>query len=236
FQAIERRFYYLTGETDKGSFTFAPTFTAACPDGNAACAAARNTAGLNAGGNAFASYLLGLPNNLLVQLNAAPYRGNRRQYCAYAQDSWRINARLTLNYGIRYEYWAPWRVPRHTLVTFNEVTGKVQYVLQNPLDYLDPAKGYGKSAPQNPEIPSTGYSTSALNFGPRVGFAYSLTSKTVFRAGYGLYWDGNMNMNQFQDISSAIGPFRLRYEAVTSSGDQLPSLQVSGNFPQPGPT
>ncbi len=141
FQAIERRFYYNNQSNDKGSFTFTQAATAMCPDGASGCA------GLSAaekGGNAFASYLLGTALNGLFQLNAAAYRGHKRYYGAYAQDSWRVSQRLTLNYGLRYEYWAPWFVPRHTVATFDETKGEIQYVLQNPLDYLDPSKDYGK--------------------------------------------------------------------------------------------
>jgi hypothetical protein len=61
-------------------------------------------------------------------------------------------------------------------------------------------------------------------------------SLTVFRAAYGIYYDGNTNTNQFSDISSAVGPFKLRYEPVTAPSDQVPSLLVQGNFPFPGAT
>jgi hypothetical protein len=236
FQAIHRRFYYNNQSNDQGYFDFTSTYTSACPDGNAACTAARNAAGLDQGGWPFATYLLGTPLDMLFQLNAAPYRGNKSYYSGYVQDSWRVNNRLTLNYGLRYEYWSPWHVPRHTVATFDEVNGNILYVLQNPLDYLDPAKDYGKSAPLNPNIPSTGYSQGTMNFGPRAGMALTVTPSTVFRAAYGMYYDGNTNTNQFSDISSAVGPFKLRYQPVSSSFEQVPSLQVQGNFPFPGPT
>lgn len=236
FQAIERRFYYDNQSNDKGNFTFTPTITSACPDGNAACAAARDGAGMQAGGNAFASYLLGLPLNGLFQLNAAAYRGHKRYYGAYAQDSWRVTNRLTVNYGLRYEYWSPWLVPRHTVATFDEVNGNIKYVLQNPVDYLDPAKNFGKDAPLNSNVPRTAYTHSKMNFAPRIGLAYTVRRSTVFRAAYGIYYDGNTNTNQHSDISSAVGPFKLRYEPVVSSNEQLPNLRVEGNFPFPGAT
>jgi outer membrane receptor protein involved in Fe transport len=233
FQATERRFYYNNQSNDKGTFTFTLAATAMCPDGAPGCAGLSTA---DKGGYAFASYLLGLPISGLFQLNAAPYRGNKRYYSGYAQDSWRVNQRLTVNYGLRYEYWAPWLVPRHTVATFDEKAGQIQYVLQNPLDYLDPAKGFGKSAPLNPNVAETGYTQGNKNFAPRVGFAYTITRSTVFRAAYGIYYDGNTNTNQFSDISSAVGPFKLRYEPVTTASDQVPGLTVQGNFPFPGAT
>jgi len=233
FQVIERRFYYNNQSNDKGSFSFTQAATAMCPDGAAGCAG-MNTA--SKGGNQFASYLLGLSLNAVFQLNAAPYRGNKRYYGAYAQDSWRVNQKLTLNYGLRYEYWSPWFVPRHTVASFDEKAGQIKYVLANPLDYLDPSKGFGKSAPLTPGMPETGYTQGNKNFAPRVGLAYTVTPTTVFRAAYGLYYDGNTNTNQFSDISSAVGPFKLRYEPVTAASEQVPTLQVQGNFPFPGAT
>ena len=71
--------------------------------GAAGCAGLSTT---EKGGNAFASYLLGTSLNGLFQLNAAAYRGHKRYYGAYVQDSWRVSQRLTLNDGLRYEYWA----------------------------------------------------------------------------------------------------------------------------------
>lgn len=52
----------------------------------------------------------------------------------YGQDSWRATAKLTLNYGLHYEYWSPWRVPRNITVSWDETNGDLLYALQNPLD------------------------------------------------------------------------------------------------------
>jgi hypothetical protein len=237
-QSIERRFYYPSQSNDKGTFTFNPVYTRACPDGNPTCQAAAQTAGitLSQTGNAFASYLLGAPTQILFQLNNAIYRGYKRYYGFYAQDSWRMSRRITLNVGLRYEHWRPWLVPRNTVATFDEVKGVLIYALQNPLDYLDPSKGMGRDALLNPAVPREAHRTSTRDFAPRIGLAVQMTGDTVFRSGYGIYYDGNSNTNQFSDISSAMGPFRLRYEPVASTNEPVPSLSVNGQFPIPGPT
>jgi hypothetical protein len=172
----------------------------------------------------------------LFQLISSPYRGYTRYYGGYAQDSWRVSTKLTLNYGLRYEYWSPWRVPRNNVASFDENTGQILYALQNPLDYYNPATDYGREAPLNPNIPREAHRTSKANFAPRIGLAYSVTPSTVFRAGWGTYYDGNNNANQFSDIQSAVGPFRLRYEPVAASSEQVPSLRVEGSYPFPNPS
>ena len=236
FQAIERRFHYPNHANDKGNFNFSDVYTRACPLGNAACEAARTAAGLAPGGHQFASYLLGTPLSALFQLISSPYRGYTRYYGGYAQDSWRVSTKLTLNYGLRYEYWSPWRVPRNNVASFDEVNGRILYALQNPLDYYSASTDFGRKAPLNPDVPREAYRTSKMNFAPRFGLAYSITKSTVFRAGWGMYYDGNNNANQFSDVQSAVGPFRLRFEPVAASSEQIPSLRVEGNFPFPGPT
>ena len=64
-----------------------------------------------ASGNAFASFLLGEVQSSEITTNR--YVSDRwRYYSAYAQDDWRINNKLTLNYGVRYEYTPPtWEGP-----------------------------------------------------------------------------------------------------------------------------
>ena len=46
-----------------------------------------------------------------------------------------MTSKLTLNYGLRYEYWSPWTVPRNTTLTFNFQTGQPSFALQNPNDF-----------------------------------------------------------------------------------------------------
>ena len=77
-----------------------------------------------------------------------------KTYGFYAQDQFRITPKLTLNYGLRYDYTS---IPQPTIV--------------------------------NPDYPQTGIIPSAKdNFGPRAGISYSFDGKTIFRAGYGMFF------------------------------------------------
>ena len=228
----QRRLFYVSNLNDKGSFTFGNNFTRACPAGNTTCEAARSAAGFDQGGMAFADYLLGAVIGSALQLNPAKYRATLHYYGAYAQDSWRATSKLTVNYGLRYEYWSPWLLPRNNTVAFDFNTAQVKYALQNPLDYLDPAKCYGRCAPLNADVPHAGYKRGALNFSPRLGLGYLLTPNTTLRASGGIYYDGNFNVNQISDIQTGAPPFQLRYDGTYSPNVALPPELMGNDFPR----
>jgi hypothetical protein len=242
FNAINKRFYYNAVSDDKGVFNFTGAYTQACPVGLAPCETARGSAGLAEGGLPFADYLLGATSdgttngNLLI-LTPAPYEGHQLYIGAYIQDSWRINTRLTLNYGLRYEHWTPWLVPRNTTLTYNPANGNPVYALQNPLDYLDSSKCFGRCAPLNPSIPRMAYSSGNKDFAPRIGLAYSITATTIFRASFGIYYDGNVNNNQLSNLQTGAAPFSLRYQQSIQTKDlPVPTWTVSKMFPNVSPT
>jgi hypothetical protein len=98
-----------------------------------------------------------LPDKSLRKLQAA----------GFVEDEWKVNHELTVNYGIRYNYFAP----------FHE-----QHNNEDPFDIAD-CSGYCG-------IGGEFYHPNYLDFDPRVGLAYSpawLNGKMTFRAGYGMY-------------------------------------------------
>lgn len=229
--AINKRFIYYNPSGDKGQFSFSRFFTQACPPGNARCEQARTAGGFQQGGLEFADYLLGAYSSTLLIIRQIPYVGHQQYLGFYAQDSWRVTNKLTLNYGIRYEYWSPWAVPRNTTLTFDDRQGQPLFALQNPNDFLDPAKCFGKCAPLTPGVPKEAYRIGTKNFAPRLGLTYALTPGTVIRAGAGIFYDGNINMNQFNDIQSGAAPFSLRYEVVNDTSAALPARLTSSEYP-----
>src|SRR5262249_51837132 len=116
FEGTARRFIYYNGANDKGIFQFASSaaFTGACPQGNRTCDQARQSAGLTTGGFEFASFLLGAFTSDNLILSQIPYVGHQTYAGAYIRDSWRATNRLTVNLGLRYEYFSPWTVPSNT--------------------------------------------------------------------------------------------------------------------------
>jgi hypothetical protein len=100
-------------------------------------------------------------------------------FSLFAQDAWQFNSKLSVNYGIRYDYIGPFSNSYKDLSTFRPDLGGSGIVFQG--DQI-----------------STLFPRTWTNFSPRVGFSYQATAKTVLRGGFGLYFD-SYNLNPFLD-------------------------------------
>lgn len=133
-------------------------------------------------GHAFASMLLGLPD--LADRVATPVIvGNIRYgyHAAFFQDTWKVNSRLTLNLGLRYDVPIGWHDKNGDFSSMNpRVPNPAAGGL--PGAYVFYGKGAGRSGEKRP------YPTDFTELGPRLGFAYRLFNKTVLRGGYGIYY------------------------------------------------
>lgn len=114
-----------------------------------------------------------LPNNTGVSIQ-------NLYYAFYVQDDWKVTSRLTLNIGLRWEYESP-RTER-----YDRATRGFDRLAPNPLQVgglnLTGGLVYAGVGGQPRGI----YAPDRNNFAPRIGFAYSLTRKTVLRGGYAL--------------------------------------------------
>jgi outer membrane receptor protein involved in Fe transport len=108
-----------------------------------------------------------------------------KTFALFAQDSWQINSRLTLNYGLRWDYEGPLGNDKKDLSVFIPSKGGLVF--------------------QGAGIDSV-YPKDYHNFSPRIGFAYKLGSRgnLVVRGGFGIYFD-TPNLNPFLDNRPANG-------------------------------
>jgi len=93
---------------------------------------------------------------------------------AYVQDDWRVARWLTLNVGLRYDYYGPNSEVADRISNVDLVTGKIIIAGQN---------GVSSSAGVLPD---------RLDFAPRIGFAATIAKGTVLRGGYGISFVPNM--------------------------------------------
>ena len=138
----------------------------------------------------FADFLLGIDSSYTQ--GDGQYFYNRNHYIGlYGQDSWRATDTLTLNYGLRWDVLPPWHEKYNQLLSLNPDEQSVVF----------PNAPKGILFPGDPGIPRTISPTRYANFAPRVAGSWApqrLNSRTVFRAGYGVYYSA------FEGLSAGI--------------------------------
>jgi len=170
-------------------------------------------------GNGFASFLLGLPSGNPGNVSSAPVSTPLdafiHYYAAYAQDDFRLNSNLTLNFGLRYEYEAGLREKENRFTVAFDRNAVSPLAAKTGLDLRGGLRYAGQDG-----FPDYQGDPSKTKFSPRVGLAGTLNEKTVVRGGYGLFWSpwiyigpGTVNYGQtgytretFVDQSSRLIP------------------------------
>lgn len=177
-----------------GTFGFSAGFTQG-PNPNQASATA---------GNSLASMLLGTgtTGNVLIR-NWKNVASQSFYHGFYVQDDWRVTSKLTVNVGLRYEADLP-RTERYNRFNWFEPHAV------SPLSGRVPGLGEITGGVRFVGVdgnPRTQFHKDLNNFGPRIGFAYQATSKTVIRAGYGHFFGPSR-----QGAQGTVGPFGFRVE------------------------
>ena len=176
-------------------------------------------------GNAIASFLLGAVDSGTYKISAYYPRNRYKYFAAYAQDDWKITRKLTLNYGLRWDLYFPRTEKLDNLSTFDPT-------VPNPAagNRLGALAFLGDGAGRNGR--SSFADTYYKAFGPRAGFAYQLNTKTVLRAGYGIYYAaGNANAGLRDSISQIYGFSATPTFASTNQG-ATPGFYWDLGFPQ----
>ncbi len=135
------------------------------------------------GGDGFASMLIGLPNNANRQLGNSGVSLHANVFGIFGQDSWRITPKLTLNYGLRWDYTSPVTEKENRLAAFDLATA--QWLLVKGDADAPSTLPPGVVYLNRNSITAPNY----LNFSPRLGVAYQVAPKTVVRAGFGIFYD-----------------------------------------------
>lgn len=198
-----RRFFQITEVPPRGAFTFSGQYT----------------------GNPIADYLLGIPNTAggAAGSSRSNYRSNFLGL--FVQEDFRINQRLTLNLGLRYEYGAPWKEQSNQEGFFDPTTGLITY---HKLPANIPPALNGLYNTKEGLVPAGILQPDKNNFAPRVGLAWRpFGDKTVIRAGFGAFYD-NVNLNELQ-FTRLVAPFYANFTLVADS--KVPNIFVDTLFP-----
>ncbi len=185
------------------------------------------TAASSSAGLGFASFLLGAgtSGNTLIQgwKNVA---AQSFYYAGYVQDDWRVNQKLTLNLGVRYDFDSP-RTERYNRFNFYDLNAPSP--LASKQTAFPNLKGGVVFVGVNGQ-PRHQYFKDTNNLAPRLGLAYQLNEKTVIRAGYAHIF-GPSN----QAAQGTVGPFGFRIEypwQTTNDNGNTPFNLLRNPYPQ----
>jgi hypothetical protein len=187
---------------------------------------ANNSSTLNATstGYSYASYLLGAASNSTVPVQAVSETGGRyNSYSPYVQDDWKVNQKLTVNIGLRWDYYPP----------FHEVQDRWSFLNPNLVNAatgnmgaLQFAGNRGAGVSCNCRTP---VQTWFKNFGPRIGLSYAVRPTTVIRAGYALGYSRGGGVGGRSGAGNGTGALGFNASAI-SPAEQTSGMGASPSF------
>lgn len=186
----------------------------------------------------FRDFLIGAPTEVSVASGVTDSDYRATDLSAFFQDNYRVTKRLTLNFGVRWEYFG----------NINEINGHISSFdpsLVSPSNAQIGGPGIlsGLLIPSSvPQFGKPGVSSSTLlnqdkkNFAPRFGFAYDVfgNARLAVRGGYGIYYNRISAISPLQ--TSGQVPFGLTTTAFGFNGTQalnnpFPTLPLPNQFP-----
>ena len=138
--------------------------------------------GAAANGSGWAQFLFGIPDG--TAMGSSIWADNVRETAAlFIQDDWKVTPKLTVNLGLRWEFGSTLGEGHNRVTNFDVTTGALEIPTsrenQQPMVPAGLPVEYLKS--------NTLFQNHIPNFGPRVGLAYELSSRTVIRSGFGIF-------------------------------------------------
>jgi hypothetical protein len=202
-------------------------------------------------GDPFTQFLLGYPDyTILATVTNPNMDGLGYSYAWFAQDDWKITPRFTLNYGLRYELHPPLKEINYDTAAFDPdynvggTHGAVVVPNAKALTYTDP--DFANSIAPTPiltaaqdHIPEKLRYTAKGDFGPRIGFAWRMTDKSVLRGGWGNFIESPLGFSLVSGWSvhaSFVPYYQNDYAAYDNTGAPILASGALLSFPSPFPT
>ncbi len=170
---------FLAGSNATGNFAFTGLFTQEFVNGQP----------VPSTGSSIADFLLGLPQSTTLNSSLAKSYLRDNVYDAFAMDDWRVLPSFTINYGMRWEYFAP----------YTEKYGRLADVATNPSEAF--SSETEQTAGEN-GLPASLVYPWHKAFAPRVGLAWRVPKikSTVVRAGFGM----NYNVGEYATFAASM--------------------------------
>lgn len=190
---------FLGGSNSTGTFTFSGIFT----------------------GSALEDFLLGEPQETTIDSAISKSYLRENVWDAYATDDWRVFPTLTLNYGLRYEFFAPY-TEKYGHLADVDTDPAAQFA--NTAEVVAGAAGsYSGSLPASLVFPFH------LGIAPRLGLALRLPKQTVVRAGFGI----NYTNGQYATFATTMAHQPPFANEQTNESASSGSITLANGFPAP---
>ncbi len=193
-----------TDQTARGNYSFSGLLTSALD------ARGNPLAGT---GFDFADFLLGYPQSSSLRFGSANTYFRETVSAGFVQDDWRVWRALSLNLGLRYEYFSPFREKFGHMANLDVAPGFTGVAVVTPSKNTGPYSGVFSPGLIDPD---------RNNLSPRIGIAWKPFRKKqmVVRAGYGWYFNGSI-YNQFATRLASQPPFASTAHQSTSTARPL---------------
>ena len=199
-------------------------------------------------GYSFADFLLGVPQTSAIAIVQSDGNGTTNHYAGYVQDSYRVTAHLTLEYGLRYEFNPAYSDPAGNLGNFDPRVagtgaiiypdGKQSLISLNFLQAINACPGPAVNGVACTPIESASQAglpnslrTSSRRLVPRFGFAYRpFDDRTVIRGGFGMY-DVTVLGSIYSSLAGTLQSNTRTYTNVDAKGKPIfsfPQTQLPG--------
>jgi hypothetical protein len=202
FEYDRQNFNQFGNQYSRGQYAFQPNATRSAT---------------NTGGDSFAEFLLGDIYQATVAVAAANVLFYRNNWAAFVDDTWKITPKLTLSLGLRWELVPPFTdsvnnlfivyVPNNDFAPGQPQSRWPYFVRQgsctDPYAANPPIAVRWTKTPavcSNGLLPNQLMNTRYTDFAPRVGIAYSPDSKTVIRAGFGMFFSQDNANSPYFDL------------------------------------